>query len=144
RGRVTSVIMFLFRTLVFVLSAALGLVAADLLLPGFQIVWADWWGFVIAVVIFAILQSVLAPWIATMARRYAPALLGGIGIVSTLVALLVVVLLPIGGLRITDALSWVLAPVIVWLVTALATVLLPLIFLKRRVDERKDARRADA
>ncbi|WP_409048629.1 hypothetical protein AB2L57_12860 [Microbacterium sp. HA-8] len=136
--------MFLFRTLVFVLSAALGLVAADLLLPGFQIVWADWWGFVIAVVIFAILQSVLAPWIATMARRYAPALLGGIGIVSTLVALLVVVLLPIGGLRITDALSWVLAPVIVWLVTALATVLLPLIFLKRRVDERKDARRADA
>ncbi|PZU37070.1 MAG: hypothetical protein DI573_12350 [Microbacterium sp.] len=137
-------IMFLFRTLVFVLSAALGLVAADLLLPGFQIVWADWWGFVIAVVIFAILQSVLAPWIATMARRYAPALLGGIGIVSTLVALLVVVLLPIGGLRITDALSWVLAPVIVWLVTALATVLLPLIFLKRRVDERKDARRADA
>jgi hypothetical protein len=136
--------MFLFRTLVFVLSAALGLVAADLLLPGFEIVWADWWGFVIAVVIFAILQSVLAPWIATMARRYAPALLGGIGIVSTLVALLVVVLLPIGGLRITDALSWVLAPVIVWLITALATVLLPLIFLKRRVDERKDARRADA
>jgi hypothetical protein len=138
------VITFLFRTLVFVLSAALGLIAADLLLPGFEIVWADWWGFVVAVVIFAILQSVLAPWIATMARRYAPALLGGIGIVSTLVALLVVVLLPIGGLRITDALSWVLAPVIVWLITALATVLLPLIFLKRRVDERKDARRADA
>jgi hypothetical protein len=138
------VITFLFRTLVFVLSAALGLIAADLLLPGFEIVWADWWGFVVAVVIFAILQSVLAPWIATMARRYAPALLGGIGIVSTLVALLVVVLLPIGGLRITDALSWVLAPVIVWLVTALATVLLPLIFLKRRVDERRDARRADA
>jgi hypothetical protein len=138
------VITFLFRTLVFVLSAALGLIAADLLLPGFEIVWADWWGFVVAVVIFAILQSVLAPWIATMARRYAPALLGGIGIVSTLVALLVVVLLPIGGLRITDALSWVLAPVIVWLITALATVLLPLIFLKRRVDERRDARRADA
>ncbi|MFI8594675.1 hypothetical protein ACIGCK_09660 [Microbacterium sp. NPDC078428] len=133
--------MFLLRTLVFLLSAALGLVVADLLLPGFVIVWHDWWGFVLAIVVFAVLQSVLSPWIATMARRYAPALLGGIGIISTLVALLVVVLLPIGGLRITDAISWVLAPVVVWVITALATVLLPLLFFAKRVDDRRDRRR---
>jgi len=132
--------MFLLRTLVFLLSAALGLVVADLLLPGFVIVWRDWWGFVLAIIVFAILQSVLSPWIATMARRYAPALLGGIGIISTLVALLVVVLLPIGGLRITDAISWVLAPVVVWVITALATVLLPLLFFAKRVDDRRDRR----
>ncbi|WOQ70965.1 hypothetical protein RYJ27_08255 [Microbacterium limosum] len=133
--------MFLLRTPVFLLSAALGLVVADLLLPGFMIVWNDWWGFVLAIVVFAVLQSVLSPWIATMARRYAPALLGGIGIISTLVALLVVVLLPIGGLRITDAISWVLAPVVVWVITALATVLLPLLFFAKRVDDRRDRRR---
>ncbi len=133
--------MFLLRTLVFLLSAALGLVVADLLLPGFVIVWHDWWGFVLAIVIFAVLQSVLSPWIATMARRYAPALLGGIGIISTLVALLIVVLLPIGGLRITDAISWILAPVVVWVITALATVLLPLLFFAKRVDDRRDRRR---
>ncbi|QAY60720.1 hypothetical protein ET475_12495 [Microbacterium protaetiae] len=126
-------IMFGLRALIFVLSAALGLIVADLVLGGFVIEWSNWWGFVLCVVIFAILQSVLAPWIARMAKRYAPALLGGIGIVSTLVALLIVVLLPIGSLRITDAIAWVLAPVIVWVVTALATLLLPMIFIKKQV-----------
>ena len=86
--------MFLIRALIFVLSAAVGLIAADLLLPGFRIDWADWWGFVLAVLIFAVLQSVLSPWIATVAKRNAPALLGGIGIISTLVALVIVVLIP--------------------------------------------------
>ncbi|WP_458041181.1 MULTISPECIES: hypothetical protein [Bacteria] len=128
-------IRFLIRSLIFVVSAALGLLVADWVLPGFQIQWSEWWGFVVCIVIFAVLQSVLAPWIATMARRYAPALLGGIGIVSTFVALLVVVLLPIGGLRITDAISWVLAPVVVWLVTALATLFLPMLLLKREVKD---------
>lgn len=124
---------FLLRALIFLLSAALGLIVATLLLPGFVIDWADWWGFVLCVVIFAILQSVLAPWVTRMAKRYAPALLGGIGIISTLIALLIVVLLPIGGVRITDALSWVLGPVIVWVVTALATVLLPMLLIKKKV-----------
>ena len=78
--------MFLIRALIFVLSAAVGLIAADLLLPGFRIDWADWWGFVLAVLIFAVLQSILSPWIATVAKRNAPALLGGIGIISTLIA----------------------------------------------------------
>ncbi len=64
----------------------------------------------------------------------------GIGIVSTFVALLIVVLLPIGGLRITDAISWVLAPVVVWLVTALATLFLPMIFLKKKVVEARESR----
>ena len=49
--------MFLIRALIFVLSAAVGLIAADLLLPGFRIDWADWWGFVLAVLIFAVLQN---------------------------------------------------------------------------------------
>ncbi|WES65960.1 phage holin family protein [Microbacter sp. GSS18] len=131
-------IMFLIRTLVFLASAAIGLIVADLLLDGFTIDWSDWWGFVLVVVIFAILQSVLSPWTARFAKRNAPALLGGVGIVSTLIALLVVVLLPIGGLSITDLLSWILGPVIVWLVTALATMLLPMIFVKNKVEERRD------
>jgi len=129
-------IMFLLRALIFVLSAALGLVVADLVLPDFTIDWSDWWGFVLCVVIFAILQSVLAPWVARMAKRYAPALLGGIGIVSTLIALIAVVLIPVGGLRISSVLAWILAPVIVWVVTALATWLLPMLFIKKKVQQR--------
>ena len=62
-------------------------------------------------------------------------LLGGIGIISTFAALLIVVLLPIGGLRITDALGWILGPVVVWIITALCTVVLPLLLIKREVRE---------
>ena len=130
-------ITFLFRALLYVVSAGLGLIAADLLLDGFQIQWDRWWGFVICILIFAVLQSVLAPWVSRIADRYAPVLMGGIGIFSTLIALIVVVLLPIGGLRIVDLTGWLLGAVIVWLVTAIGSVLLPLIFLKKKVDQRR-------
>lgn len=130
-------ITFLFRAVLYLVSAGLGLIVADLLLPGFQIQWDRWWGFVICILIFAVLQSVLSPFISKLADRYAPVLMGGIGIVSTLVALIVVVLLPIGGLRITDAAGWILGAVTVWIVTALGSVLLPMIFIKRRVAERR-------
>lgn len=132
-------ITFLFRILVFLASAAIGLVVADLVLSGFQIEWNRWWGFVICIVIFAVLQSVLSPVITKLADRYAPVLTGGIGIISTLVALIIVVLLPIGGLRITDAVGWIVGAVIVWIVTALCAILLPKIFLKPDAEKtRKD------
>ena len=133
-------IMFLIRSLIFLASAAVGLIVADLVLPGFRIDWADWWGFLLAIVIFAVLQCVLAPWLARVAQRNAPVLLGGIGIVSTFVALLVVVLLPRSGLTIADAMTWVLAPVLVWVVTALATLLLPVLLIRKKVEERRDER----
>ena len=130
-------IMFLLRAAIFLVSAAVGLIAADLILPDFTIDWRDWWGFVLAIVIFAVLQSVLAPWLARVAQRNAPALLGGIGIVSTFVALLVVVLIPGAGLTISGVVTWILAPVIVWIVTALATILLPALFIKKKVADRR-------
>ena len=130
-------ITFLFRGLMYLVSAGLGLIVADALLDGFRIQWDKWWGFVICILIFAILQSVLAPWISRLADRYAPVLMGGIGIFSTLVALVIVVLLPIGGLRIVDLTGWLLGSVIVWLITAIGSVLLPLIFLKKQVKEKR-------
>ena len=130
-------ITFLFRALMYVVSAGLGLIAADLLLEGFQIQWDRWWGFVLCILIFALVQSIIAPWVSRVADRYAPVLMGGIGIFSTLIALVVVVLLPIGGLRIVDVTGWLLGAVIVWLVTALGSVLLPLVFLKKRAEERR-------
>ena len=127
-------IMFLLRALIFLASAAVGLIVADLILPGFEISWRQPLGFILAIVIFAVLQSILAPWLATVARRRAPAFLGGIGIVSTFVALLIVVLIPGAGLRIGDPWwTWLLAPVIVWLVTAVATWILPALFIKKKV-----------
>lgn len=133
-------ITLLYRGLMYLVSAGLGLLAADLLLDGFQIQWDQWWGFVVCIVVFAVLQSVLSPWVSRLADRYAPVLMGGIGIFSTLIALMVVVLLPVGGLRIVDLTGWLLGAVIVWLVTALGSVLLPLIFLRRRMEGRSGRR----
>lgn len=127
--------MFVVRALIFFVSAFVGLIAADLLLDGFTISWRDWWGVVLAAVIFAVLQSVLAPWLARMARDKAPALLGGIGIVSTFVALAVVALIPPAGITLSGLATWIAAPVIVWVVTAIATIFLPMLIVKKKVTE---------
>lgn len=118
-------IRFLVRVIVFVLSAALGLLVASLVLDGFDLTWR---GYVLTVLVFAVLQSVLAPFIGTMAQRYAPAFVGGVGLVSTFVALLVTSLVR-DALTIRGVTTWVVATLVVWLVTALATVLLPKLFI---------------
>jgi len=133
------VITFLIRAAIFVVSAALGLIVADLILPGFYLHWNDWWGFVLAVVIFAVLQSVLAPWLFTITRRHANALIGGIGLVSTFVALLIAVVVPAAGIGIDGPVAWILGTLIVWLVTALATWLLPPLFIKKKVSAARGA-----
>ncbi len=128
-------ITLLFRGLMYVVSAGIGLIVADALLEGFQIQWARWWGFVICIVVFAVVQSMIALLAGKLAHRHAPVLTGGMGIISTLIALVIVVLLPLGGLRIVDLSGWLLGALIVWLITALGSVLLPRIFLKRKVDD---------
>ncbi len=128
-------VRLLIRAAIFLVTAALGLLVAMWLLPDVHLSAS---GFITAVLVFAIAQSVLSPFIFKMAHRYAPAVIGGIGLVSTFVALLIASLFP-GGLTIDGAVTWVLATLIVWIVTALGAWLLPLIFLKRRAEERRGA-----
>ena len=130
---------FLIRALIWLISAFLGLLVASLLLPGFHLHWNSFWGILLAVVIFAVLQSVLAPWLLSVSRRHARALIGGIGLVSTFVALLVAVLIPAAGIGIDGPVAWIVGTLVVWLVTALATWLLPGLLLKQQVQERREA-----
>jgi uncharacterized membrane protein YvlD (DUF360 family) len=124
---------FFVRVVVFLVSAALGLFVASLLIDGFQINAS---GFVVSVLVFAVLQSVLSPFLAKLAHRHARALLGGIGLVSTFVALLIAHFFT-PGLQISGLTSWIAATVVVWLVTALATWLLPFLFVKKAANERR-------
>jgi hypothetical protein len=133
------VITFLIRAAIFLVSAFIGLVAADLILPGFSLHWNDWWGILLAVVIFAVLQSILAPWLLRVTRRHAEAFIGGVGLLSTFVALLIAVLIPAAGIGIDGAVAWIVGTLIVWLVTALATWLLPPLFIKKRVSDRRSS-----
>ncbi|OBB13511.1 hypothetical protein A5761_20140 [Mycolicibacterium setense] len=122
-------IRFLLRIAIFLGSSAIGLLVAAWLVPGVSV---SAWGFITAVVIFAVAQSILSPFFLNMASRYASAFLGGIGLVSTLVALVLASALT-QGLSIRGIGSWIAATVVVWLVTAVATVVLPALFLKKKV-----------
>jgi len=124
-------IRFLIRAAIFLGSAALGLWVASLALQDFILTWQ---GFVLTVVLFAGVQSILAPFIAKMTARNAPAFLGGVGLLSTFVSLLIASIIS-NGLVITGWQTWILATLIVWLVTALATFLLPMIFLREAVQK---------
>jgi hypothetical protein len=124
-------VRLLLNTLVFLGSAAIGLLVAAWLVPGVRVSVS---GFVVAVVVFALAQAVLSPFIAKMASRYASAFLGGIGLLSTFVALLLASVLT-HGLSIRGAGSWIAATVVVWLVTALATLVLPLLVVKKKVGK---------
>lgn len=131
-------VIFLIRVAIFLGSSALGLWVTSLVVDGFHLTPS---GFLAAVVVFTLAQSVLSPFIAKMANRYASAFLGGVGLVSTFVALLVSTLFT-GGLEITGgAATWIASVVLVWLVTAVATLLLPVLFLRRRLEERRNGGR---
>lgn len=88
-------------------------------------------GFAVAVLVFTLAQAVLSPFITKVAARNAPAFLGGIGLVSTLVALVIANLFT-DGLAISGVATWVLASLIVWLVTAVAAFFLPFLVLRNR------------
>ncbi|MDT5150675.1 MAG: hypothetical protein QOI01_2408 [Mycobacterium sp.] len=122
-------IRFLLRVVVFLGSSAIGLLVASWLVPG---VTVRPLAFITAVVIFTIAQAILSPFFLKMASRYASAFLGGIGLVSTLAALILASLLT-HGLSIRGIGSWVAATVVVWLVTAVATLVLPMLILKKKV-----------
>ncbi|MFN6554249.1 phage holin family protein [Mycolicibacterium septicum] len=121
-------IRFLLRIAIFLGSSAIGLLVAAWLVPGVSV---SAWGFVTAVVIFAVAQAILSPFFLKMASRYASAFLGGIGLVSTLIALILASVLT-HGLTIRGIGSWIAATVVVWLVTAVATVVLPALFIKKK------------
>lgn len=102
-------------------------VLSNLVMAAVALLLADWWlhewvtlhlgGFFVAVAVFTVAQTILAPFVFNMARQYASAVLGGIGLVSTFLALWVASLFP-GGVEVRG-LGWVLAPLLLWIVTAL-------------------------
>lgn len=112
----------LVRVALFLGSGAVALLVAWLLLGSdFRL---SVLGFLTAVIVFSIAQVAVAPLVDKLARRYATPLLGGVGLISTFIALWVATLLS-GGLRIHGVSTWIAATLIVWLVTALATLLAP-------------------
>jgi hypothetical protein len=130
-------IRILIRLAFFLGAAAVGLAVATLVIDDLTITPAS---FIAVVVVFAVIQSVLSPFISTVANNTAPVLIGAAGLVSTFAGLLVSSLVFGDSFQITGgAGSWLLTSVVVWLLTMIATVLLPVIFVKRKVAEARSA-----
>jgi uncharacterized membrane protein YvlD (DUF360 family) len=125
------VIRFLISTLSALVSSALALLVAAWLIPGVSIEPA---GFIVAVIVLTLAGGILGPFVFNVARQYASPVLGGIGLVTTLIALFIATLFP-GGLRIDGFVSWVSAMVIVWVISALGGWILPLVLLRKRRGE---------
>ncbi|MFZ2526907.1 MAG: phage holin family protein [Rhodococcus sp. (in: high G+C Gram-positive bacteria)] len=92
--------------------------------------------FVIAVVIFTVVSVVIDPLIRQVSMTKAPVLLGSSALVSTLVALIVTALIS-DGLQISGIGTWILATVIVWAVSVIARLLLPMLIFKKTLAARK-------
>lgn len=126
-----------------VVVAAVAFLVAGTLIEGVTLEPA---GFVTAVVVFVLAQAVLGPFVFNMVRQYASAILGAVGLVSTLLAVWVATLVA-DGLTLSTVTAWILTPLLVWIVTALGTWILGYLVLRRWWDKRteeKKVRRAMA
>lgn len=117
------------RALVYFGAAAIGLLVAALLLDDMHLHVS---GLILVVLIYALTQTIITPFLAKLTARNAKAFLGGVGLLASFVALLVASWFG-SALDISGVGTWIAATVIVWLAGAAATVLLPVALLKAGV-----------
>ncbi|PWJ24462.1 superfamily IV 4 TMS phage holin [Branchiibius hedensis] len=126
-------IRFLWSIAVSLVSAAIAFLVTALIVKDFHLSWG---GFIVGVLVFVAAQALLSPFVFNMARKYASPVLGGVGIISTLLSLWVASLFS-DGLRIDGVGTWVLSALIVWLITALGSWILLWLIAKKYVSARK-------
>lgn len=131
-------IRLIVNVVIYFASAAVGLLVAGWLVEGFKV---NLQGFFLGTIVFAIAQSILAPFAMKIAHKYARGLMGGIGLVSTFLALLVAVFIP-GGITISGVSAWVIGTLVVWLITALGGWLLPIAAAKWIIKEKAAGKKA--
>jgi hypothetical protein len=94
-------------------------------------------GFILALVIFTIAFALLQPFLVVQLRGAGSAALGGVALLATLASLIITDLLS-DGFTIDGGVTWLLAAVIVWAASVIATFILPFLGLKRFLEERRD------
>ena len=118
------------------LGNALGLLVANWVLDDMSMTWEAW---LIAVLIFTGAMIILQPLVLKMSLRYGTALGGSSALISTFFALLITTLIT-NDLNIDGATTWLLATVIVWLVSMLGGLFLPWLLLRHSKYARNPTR----
>lgn len=111
----------LLRAVVLLAPWAIGLVVAAWVVPGVSVSAS---GFIVAVLLFSVAQATLSLFILRLPRAYASLLLGGVGLLLTLIALSLASAFT-HGLSIHGVASWIAATIVVWLVTTVGAIALP-------------------
>lgn len=109
------------------LANALGLIVAALVLDDMSLSAG---AFIIAVVLFSVAAALSQPLVIKLSWKYAPALRGSSALVATLLALIVTAIVS-DGLRIRGVVTWVAATVIVWAISLIGTLVLPMLIFKK-------------
>lgn len=101
-------------------SSAIGIYVAGFLVKGFTVRWT---GLITATVVVTLSQMVLVPLVGKLLNKYVPLLAGGVGVISTVLGLFLASLLP-NGISANSIGSWLVAGLVVWLVTGIASAVL--------------------
>ncbi len=127
---------FLYQIVAQIVLGAIALIVTHFALPGVTLHLA---GFFIALGVFTLAHALFGPFVLNIAQRYAAPLAGGVGLVATVLALWVATLFT-GGIEIHGVSSWVLAPIIVWLITALGGWLFMAFYVDKKLKRRAAAK----
>ena len=93
-------------------------------------------GFILAIIVFALVQALIEWLVAKIFHRSAPTVAGVAGLLSTFLALWVATLIT-DGLSFDGVAAWILATVVVWLTTALLGWLaIRYLLTERRADQK--------
>lgn len=123
-------VRLLISAVIHLIANAVGLLVAAAVLEDMSVSAG---AFVIAVLIFSVVEGVAGPLIREIAVRNAHALVGSTALVTTFVGLVLTGLIS-DGLQIDGVTTWILATIIVWLAALLAALLLPLVLFKKVLE----------
>jgi uncharacterized membrane protein YvlD (DUF360 family) len=112
------------------LGNALGLWLVSLLVDGVALSGS---ALVLAVLIFSVLVLVIQPIVGRLAEKYADSVRGLSSLVTTFIALVLTSLLS-DGFDVDGVGTWIVATLLVWVITLAAGVLLPRFLLDRDTD----------
>lgn len=119
------------RILVQLIANGVALVAGAALLDGMSL-QTD--GFLIAVGVFTLANVLILPLVQKQAITQSSALMGSTALVASLLALIVTTVVS-NGLTIDGLSTWILATIIVWGASLVATLLLPVLVFKSLREE---------
>lgn len=120
------------------LSNAVGLIVAALILDDVRL---GTLGFVIAVLIFTGVSVLIEPLLRQAAMKRAPALLGSTALLTVLVSLIVTAIIS-DSLSINGLVTWVLATIVVWLISFVGRLVFPLLVFKKTLSAARSSRSA--